>query len=86
VHREVQLPVGQAKKQYHEPEHYHKFDIDTIQFLQEGFPPDVFTGFAVGHVVKYIQRYQFKNGLNDLIKAQDYINRLIDWHEKNLRK
>lgn len=73
-------------KPYNEPEHYHKHSVDTIAFLQEGFPPEVFTGFAVGHVIKYIQRYQYKNGLNDLIKAQDYINRLIAWHEKNLGK
>ena len=67
---------------FNEPEHYHKHNIDTIQFLQEGFPPDVFDGFAIGHIIKYIQRYRYKGGREDLVKAADYAKRLLDWHDK----
>ena len=67
---------------FNEPEHYHKHKIDTIQFLQEGFPPEIFKGFAIGSAIKYLQRFENKNGLEDLIKAKDYVERLIDWYYK----
>jgi hypothetical protein len=68
--------------EFNEPEHYHKHKIDTIQFLQEGFRPEVFKGFAIGSAVKYLHRYEYKNGMEDLMKARDYISRLIVLHEK----
>jgi hypothetical protein len=76
--------VGKVKiaTSFYEPEHYHKHNIDTIQFLQEGFPPEVFIGFAIGSATKYLQRYPYKNGMEDLIKAKDYIERLIDFHQR----
>lgn len=63
-------------KQFNEPDHYHQNEIDTIEFLQRGFPPEVFIGFAVGSAVKYLHRYEEKNGYEDLDKAVDYILRL----------
>ena len=37
-------------------------------------------GFCEGSAIKYICRYKRKNGLQDLLKARDYINRLISHH------
>lgn len=34
--------------------------------------------FFAGNVVKYILRYKFKNGLEDLQKAEHYIKKLIE--------
>lgn len=34
--------------------------------------------FYAGNVIKYLLRYQFKNGLEDLQKAEHYIKRLIE--------
>lgn len=34
--------------------------------------------FFAGNIVKYILRYQFKNGLEDLQKAEHYIKKLIE--------
>ena len=67
---------------YNEPEHYHKHNIDTIKFLQEGFPPDVFMGFAIGHIIKYAQRANYKNGREDFVKMVDYAKRALDWYDK----
>lgn len=38
-------------------------------------------GFYVGNVMKYITRYQGKNGVEDLKKARTYLDRLI-WFEE----
>lgn len=69
--------------EFNTPEHYHQHDIDTIEFLQRGFPPDVFMGFAIGHVVKYAQRSKYKGTpREDLVKMVDYAKRALDWHDK----
>lgn len=68
--------------QFNEPEHYHKHNIDTIMFLQEGFPKEVFMGFALGHIIKYAQRANYKNGREDYVKMVDYAKRALDWYDK----
>lgn len=35
-------------------------------------------GFLEGNVVKYITRWKKKDGIRDLYKARDYINKLIE--------
>lgn len=49
--------------------------IDAIESATEGL-----TGihaFCVGNVIKYIWRYQHKNGVEDLRKARWYLDRII---------
>ena len=38
--------------------------------------------FLEGNVVKYVTRYKMKNGLEDLKKAQWYLNRIIENYNK----
>ena len=39
--------------------------------------------YLEGNLVKYVTRYKFKNGLEDLLKARWYLDRLIkDYNEK----
>ena len=44
---------------------------------------DQVRGFYTGNVIKYLTRYQQKNGLEDLEKAQTYLNRLITFEKPN---
>ena len=37
--------------------------------------------FNEGNIIKYITRYKQKNGLEDLKKAQDYLNYLISLYD-----
>jgi hypothetical protein len=77
-----EMPTIPLIKEFNEPPHYHKYEIDTIDFLQKGFPPSVFKGFAIGSAIKYLHRYENKNGMEDLEKALDYIKRLIEFHKE----
>ena len=43
-------------------------------------------GFYVGNVMKYITRYQGKNGVEDLKKARTYLDRLIGFEEQSKEK
>lgn len=65
------------------PAHYHQYNMDTIGFLREGFPPDVLRGFLIGNIIKYTQRYQLKNGIEDLDKALNYMQILRKEELKN---
>jgi hypothetical protein len=67
------------------PTHYHKYKMDTFTFLENGFAPEVARGFYIGNVLKYIQRFELKNGLEDLEKAEKYLRTLIEHTQKTLK-
>ena len=54
------------------PEHY-KSTIEPIDFIVANK-----LNFIEGNIVKYVVRYKQKNGLEDLLKAQEYLKRLIE--------
>lgn len=54
------------------PEHYCQSEIQPIDFIMAN---DL--GFCEGNIIKYVTRWKNKNGLEDLIKAQRYLEFLI---------
>ena len=56
-----------------EPQHYSRWKIQPVQFIVENEIP-----YAEGNVIKYVMRWKYKGGLEDLHKAREYINILID--------
>jgi hypothetical protein len=65
------------------PPHYARYTIEPVQFLQSLSKP--LSGPAVPwhglNVIKYLTRYQVKNGLEDLRKAKQYLDWLIEEEE-----
>lgn len=59
------------------PDHYHKGGIDVFKIMEVKFPLSERIGFLRGNVLKYLIRYQDKNGLEDLQKASRYLDELI---------
>jgi hypothetical protein len=51
---------------------YYREGIETADYI-ESHSMD----YMQGNVIKYVTRYKMKNGLEDLKKAQWYLNRLI---------
>ncbi|MFC2680881.1 DUF3310 domain-containing protein [Limosilactobacillus vaginalis] len=45
---------------------------------------DQVRGFYTGNIVKYLTRYQKKNGLEDLDKAETYLSRLKSFETAHL--
>ena len=39
-------------------------------------------GYLEGNIIKYISRWKDKNGIEDLKKAQHYLQKLIETHDK----
>lgn len=60
------------------PEHYTSGDVECIDAIlaATGYL-NGFNGFCTGNAIKYLWRWSLKNGVEDLKKAQWYINRLI---------
>ena len=54
------------------PSHYKQGNIEVIDFIL-----DQKFSYMEGNVVKYLSRYKFKNGLEDLKKARWYIDKII---------
>lgn len=64
------------------PDHY-KGRIEAIEAILEAvkdLPGD--EAFIAGNVLKYVWRYNKKGGLDDLLKAENYLNRLKKVYEK----
>jgi hypothetical protein len=48
-----------------------------IELMRLGLTDAEFEGYCIGNVMKYILRHKYKGGLNDLLKAREYIDFLI---------
>lgn len=59
------------------PKHYGQGDIECIDYIKDFLTYDEYVGYLRGNIAKYLHRWRFKNGLEDLKKAQWYLSRLI---------
>ncbi len=58
------------------PKHYklEGLDIEAIDVIKSVLGKEKFEGYCRGNVIKYILRADSKNGIEDLKKAQVYLN------------
>lgn len=64
------------------PSHYTAGDIECIDAIEASMPLDAFRGYLDGNAKKYMWRYRDKGKpVEDLKKAQWYINKLISTHD-----
>jgi len=61
------------------PAHYGSGTIECIEYIEDMLTPDEYIGYLRGNVAKYMHRFRYKNGLEDLKKAEWYLKRLIDF-------
>lgn len=59
-----------------EPLHY-QGEVECIEAIKASMSTQQFLGYLKGNVQKYVWRYDRKNGIEDLRKAEWYLNRLI---------
>ncbi|HAC1835781.1 TPA_asm: DUF3310 domain-containing protein, partial [Listeria monocytogenes] len=58
------------------PSHYTAGGIETLDYIKAKVSD--YPSYAVGNIFKYVSRYEHKNGIEDLKKAQFYLNDLIE--------
>ena len=59
------------------PQHYQKGGVECIDAIEASMTEEAFKGFLKGNCIKYLYRYENKNGAEDLNKAQWYLSRLL---------
>ena len=58
-------------------DHYHGRDLLNLLINNN-------VSFAEGNIMKYVFRWKDKGGLDDLIKAKDYLDTLIEKQKDNI--
>lgn len=59
------------------PDHYNKGAIEAIEAIKASMHPQEYKGYLKGNCLKYLWRYEYKNGVEDLRKARVYLEWLI---------
>lgn len=58
------------------PAHY-QGEVECIDAIKSSMSKQQYIGYLKGNIIKYIWRFERKNGLEDLQKSEWYIQRLI---------
>lgn len=61
------------------PSHYGQGSIECIEYIRDFLTPDEYIGYLRGNIAKYMHRWRYKNGLEDLKKAEWYLKELISF-------
>ena len=59
------------------PPHYNQAGVECIEAIQAA-TDNGFEYYLQGNIIKYLWRYRYKNGVEDLKKAQWYLTKLIE--------
>ena len=64
------------------PPHYNQYGIECIDAIK-ACTGKHFDSYLQGNILKYLWRYDYKNGVEDLKKAQWYLSKLIEIRDDN---
>ena len=59
------------------PNHYNQGDIECLDAIQSALSDEEFRGYLKGNIIKYVWRESHKGQLEDMKKAQFYINKIV---------
>ena len=69
------------KDMVNNPPHYNKYGVECIEAIQSA-TGEGYEYYLQGNIIKYLWRYRYKDGVQDLEKAQWYLSRLIEVKKK----
>lgn len=72
----------QAVEKIYSPPHYTQGYLETIYVIQQILGVEGFKAFCMGNYIKYKERHSYKNGAEDLKKAEQY----LEWATNGLPK
>ena len=67
---------GVDRDNVNHPPHYNQAGIECLDAI-EAATGEGFEHYLQGNILKYLWRYRYKNGIEDLKKAQFYLDRLV---------
>ena len=66
------------------PKHYNQGGIECIDAIESMLTHEEFVGYLRGNSLKYRWRFRYKNGVEDLRKAEWYENKLLEILEEKV--
>ena len=72
------IPYNENTNNVNHPSHYNKGNIECIDAMVSAYGKDTVSDFCICNAFKYIWRYKYKNGIEDLKKAQWYLNKVVE--------
>ncbi len=60
------------------PNHYKDGEIECIDDIKDFLTREEYIGYLRGNIAKYMHRWRYKNGAQDLEKAEWYLKQLIE--------
>jgi len=75
-YHEYILQKGREMDNVSHPSHYNQHGVECIEAIRASLG-DEFESYCKGNVMKYIWRYKYKNGTEDLKKARMYLDWMI---------
>ena len=77
--KDIQSIVIEQEDMVNSPNHYTSGSIECIDGIEASMSAEAFKGYCKGAALKYLWRYERKSkSLEDLKKAQWYLNKLIE--------
>ena len=64
------------------PQHYGQGSIECIDYIKDFLNDEELAGYFRGNIAKYLHRWRYKNGVEDLKKARWYLDALIQQQSK----
>ena len=81
-HEEYMKKQGTRNDNVNSPAHYNQAGIECLDAIAAA-TGDGYEYYLQGNIIKYLWRYRYKNGIEDLKIAQFYLNRLIATKDDN---
>lgn len=79
---EYEEDKGKPFNPVNRPIHYGQGKIECIDYIEDFLTQEEYIGYLRGNIAKYLHRWRYKNGVEDLKKAEWYGSRLIKLQEK----
>lgn len=80
--RKIKKPADSYRHDAIEPDHYKNGDHDLLWHLKDILTPEEFRGAMKMNIIKYVVRENNKNGIEDIDKAKEYLNRFEEFEKE----
>ena len=76
------LTMGNDYDPVKKPQHYGQGTIEYIKYIEDFLTDEELIGYYRGNIAKYLHRWRYKNGVEDLEKAQWYLSALVQLQKR----
>ena len=77
IQQERDIELEKERDMVNNPMHYNVGNIECIDSIEAMLTKEEFIGYLRGNSHKYRWRFRYKNGIEDLKKAEWYENKLL---------